>query len=115
MVRAPAGSATFGEPLVQRHPWLAALLLGTVVTPAAVILAVPAPRPLDVLLAWPLVLLDRLVGPGRNIGTVEEPLYESTPLHLVALLAGILLTWLSYVLLARLVLWRVVPEPTEGG
>ncbi len=101
--------------MVLRRPWLAALLLGTVATPAAVILAVPAPRPLDAVLAWPLVLLDSWVGPGPNIGTAEEPIYEGTPVHLVALLVGIALTWLFYVLLARLAIWRVAGGPAEGG
>lgn len=98
-----------------RHPWLAALLLGTVATPAAVILAVPAPRPLDAVLAWPLVLLDTWVGPGLNIGTAEEPIYQGTPVHLVALVFGIVLTWLFYVLLARLALWRVAAGRAQGA
>jgi hypothetical protein len=98
-----------------RHPWLAAVLLGTVATPAAVILAVPAPRPLDAILAWPLVLLDGWVGPALNIGTAEKPIYQATPVHLVALVVGIVLTWLSYILLARLALWRVAAGRTRGG
>lgn len=97
---------TFGEPFLRRHPWIAALLLGTVATPAAVILAVPAPRPLDALLAWPLVLLDRWAGPAPNIGTAAEPIYQSTAVHLLALVLGVSLTWLFYVFLARLALWR---------
>jgi hypothetical protein len=87
------------EPFVRRHPWIAALLLGTVVTPAAVILAVPAPRPLDALLAWPLVVLDRWVSPG-----------ERPQVRLVALLLGIVLTWLFYVLLARLMVRQLRAE-----
>ena len=85
----------FEEPFVELHPWLTAFLLGTVATPAAVILAVPAPWPLDALLAWPLVLVDRWVGPGRNIR---------------ALVLGVALTWLFYILLARLMIWRVFPN-----
>jgi hypothetical protein len=98
-----------------RYPWLAALLLGTVATPAAVILAVPAPRPLDAVLAWPLVLLDIWVGPGPNVGTAEEPIYEGTPVHLAALVVGIVLTWVFYVLVARLVLWRVARRYAKGA
>jgi hypothetical protein len=85
----------FDEPLPVRRPWVTALLLGTVVTPAAVILAVPAPRPLDALLAWPLVLMDVWWNP-------------TTPTQrLVALVLGILLTWLHYVVAVRVVLWRM--------
>jgi hypothetical protein len=115
MYQAPAKMTVFEEPFLLRHPWLAALLLGTVATPAAVILAVPAPRPLDVVFAWPLVLVDSWVGPGLNIGTAEEPIYEGTPIHLVGLLVGIVLTWLFYVLLARLALWRVAAGREEGA
>lgn len=95
------------EPLLVRRPWVVALLLGTVATPAAVILAVPAPRPLDAVLAWPLVLMDSWVGPGHNLGTVERPVYEDAPVRLVAAGVGIVLTWLFYVLLARLLVWRL--------
>jgi hypothetical protein len=79
------------EPFVRRHPWIAALLLGSGATPAAVILAVPAPAPLDAVLAWPLVALDRWVSQD-----------DATQIRLLALIAGIILTWLFYVLLARL-------------
>jgi hypothetical protein len=95
------------EPLLLRHPWLSAVLLGTLATPAAVIMAVPAPRPLDAVFAWPLVLLDIWVGSGPNIGTPQKPVVEGTPVHLVALIVGIALTWLYYVLLARVVVWRL--------
>ena len=75
-----------------RRPWLTALLLGTAATPAAVILAIPAPAPLDAVLAWPLVLVDRWMA-GSGAG----------PLGRLAVgLLGILLTWMYYVLLARL-------------
>jgi hypothetical protein len=115
MYRVPANKVAFEEPFLLRHPWLAALLLGTVATPAAVILAVPAPRPLDAVLAWPLVLVDSWVGPGLNIGTAEEPIYEGTPVRLLALVIGIVLTWLFYILLARLALWRVAAGRAQGA
>jgi hypothetical protein len=70
-----------------------------------VILAVPAPWPLDAVLAWPLVLLDRWVGSGRAPDTAEQP---DAVVQLLALTIGILLTWLFYILLARVVLWRIV-------
>jgi hypothetical protein len=87
------------EPFVRQHPWIAALLLGSVATPAAVILAVPAPQPLDAILAWPLVVLDRWVGQA-----------DGTQMRLLALIAGIVLTWLFYVLLARLLVGQLRAE-----
>jgi hypothetical protein len=84
------------EPLAPRRPWAAALLLGTVVTPACVVLGWLAPRPLDAVVALPLVLLDIWVA------------QRGSPLARLLLLAiGIGLTWLFYVLAARLVLWRL--------
>lgn len=92
------------DPLPTRRPWVTALLLGSAGTPAAVILAIPAPAPLDALLAWPLVLLDRWVGWG---GGPAGP--ESGPLVRVAAgLLGIALTWIHYVLLARLLVRWIV-------
>ena len=95
------------DSVLVHHPWLIAMLLGSAGTPAAVILAILAPSPLDAILAWPLVLMDRLVGPGPNVGTVEEPAYEGTPVHVAAGVLGIALTWLFYVVVARTVIWRL--------
>jgi hypothetical protein len=77
------------------RPWSIALLLATTATPAAVILAIPAPAPLDALLAWPLVVLDRWVGP--SVGPVGR---------LLAGVLGIVLTWVHYVVVARLLVGR---------
>lgn len=95
------------DSLPVRQPWLTAIMLASAGTPAAVILALPAPSPLDAILAWPLVLMDRLVGPGHNVGTVEEPVYQGTPVHVAAGVLGIALTWLFYVVVARAVIWRL--------
>jgi hypothetical protein len=88
-----------------QRPWLTALLLGSAATPAAVILAIPAPAPLDAVLAWPLVVLDRWIGEGADTG----------PLGRVAAgLLGIALTWVHYVVLARLLMRRFArraPDP----
>jgi hypothetical protein len=97
----------FSEPFVSRHPWGAALLLATVATPAAVVLAWLAPRPLDALVALPLVLLDVWAGPGA-VRAAETPLGESALARLLLLALGIALTWLLYVIAARLVLWRLL-------
>lgn len=83
---------------MRRH-WLAAVLLGSVATPAAVILAVPAPAPVDALLAWPLVVMDRLVG---SAGAGAESAGSGPLARLLATLIGIALTWVHYVVLARL-------------
>lgn len=87
----------FAEPLLPRHSWLVALMLGTAATPAAVILGALAPRPVDVVFAWPLVLFD--VWLGADAGAAAR---------LLAFAGGVVLTWLTYVLLARVVIWRVV-------
>ena len=87
-------------PLSPRESWIAALLLGSVATPAAVILAVPAPAPLDALLAWPLVVMDRWVwrsGAGPLV-------------RVLAMVVGVALTWVHYVLLARLLVRRMAPR-----
>lgn len=97
-----------GEPFLQRHPWRAALLLGTVATPAAVILAVPAPRPLDALFAWPLVLFDIWLASATGAGGAGLPPQGSTPLHAAAFAAGVVLTWAHCIVLARVVLWRAL-------
>ena len=76
-----------------RRPWITALLLGTAATPAAVILAIPAPPPLDAVLAWPLVLVDRWTAAAGDTGPLAR---------LAAGLLGIALTWVHYILLARL-------------
>jgi hypothetical protein len=79
-----------------RRPWLTALLLGTAATPPAVILAIPAPAPLDAVLAWPLVLLDRWIAGSDDAGPL---------IRLAVGLLGIAITWVHYVLLARLLVW----------
>lgn len=88
-----------------RHPWVAAVLLGTVATPAGVVLGWLAPRPLNAVVALPLVLVDIWVAPALRSGTAGGPGDEAALLRLLALVLGIVLTWLFYVLVARLVLW----------
>jgi hypothetical protein len=100
---------------VPRHPWIAAFLLGTVATPAGIVLGWLAPRPLDAVVALPLVLLDIWMARGRTDGAAEAQIDESPFARLLLLTLGIVLTWLFYVLAARLVLWRLVPRPTHGG
>lgn len=91
---------------MRRHPWVAALLIGTVATPAGIVLGWLAPRPLDAVVALPLVLLDIWAAPGAAVTPIEE----SPFVRLLLLTLGIVLTWLFYVLAARLILWRVLPR-----
>jgi hypothetical protein len=104
---------TFTEPLVPRHPWVVALLLGTVATPAGIVLGWLAPRPLDAVVALPLVLMDIWVGSDPRIRTAEDPSDEATLVRLLALVLGIVLTWLFYVVVARLLIWRLVATDDE--
>jgi hypothetical protein len=90
----------FSEPLVSRHPWFVALMLATVATPAGVVLGWLAPRPLDAVVALPLVLVD--------LWAASTPSNEAPALRLLLLILGIVLTWLFYVVVARLVLWRLL-------
>jgi hypothetical protein len=101
-------------PFQPRHPWVAALLLGTVATPAGIVLGWLAPRPLDAVVALPLVLVDIWAAPVENAGVTETPAGESPFVRLLLLALGIVLTWLFYVLAARLVLWRLIPRATDG-
>lgn len=94
------------EPFVPRHPWVAALLLGSVATPAGIVLAWAAPRPLDLIVAPPLVLLDMVVhraGPEAVAGVGVSRSGEA-----LLLAAGIALTWMFYVLAARGAIGRLV-------
>jgi hypothetical protein len=109
-LQSSAEQMNFSEPLLSRHPWLAALLLGTVATPAGVVLAWLAPRPLDAVVALPLVLVDVWAASGWATGTAETPSNQAPTLRLLLLVLGILLTWVFYVLAARLLLWRLLPR-----
>jgi hypothetical protein len=40
----------------------------------------------------------------------ETPGHEASITRLLLLVAGIVLTWLFYVIVARLVLWRLLPH-----
>src|ERR687894_2167780 len=98
----------FSEPLISQHPWFAALMLGTVATPAGVVLGWLAPRPLDAIVALPLVLVDMWAGSGGVTSTVETPHNQAPVLRLLLLVIGIVLTWVFYVLVARQLLWRLL-------
>src|SRR5919109_1621523 len=105
MIQSSAEPIKVSEPSVSRHPWLAALLVGTVATPAGVVFAWLAPRPLDAVVALPLVLVDVWATSRGATGTADNPSSEASTLRLLLLLVGIVLTWVFYIFVARLVLW----------
>jgi hypothetical protein len=96
------------------HLWSAALLLATLATPAAVVIAWLAPRPLDAVVAFPLVLVDMWATSHGVAGRASRPNDDAPIARLVLLLLGIGLTWLFYVLAARLVLWRLSLDAGDG-
>ena len=104
MSQSSAEQMNYSEPFLSQHPWFAAVLLGTVATPAGVIFAWLAPRPLDAVVALPLVLIDVWAA----MGTAEKPSSEASALRVLLLFLGIVLTWMFYVIVARLLLWRLL-------
>lgn len=115
MTQSSAEQMNFSEPLVSRHPWFAALLLATVATPAGVVFAWLAPRPLDAVVALPLVLVDVWAASGGATDTARTPSNEAPIMRLLLLFLGIVLTWVFYVLTARLVLWRLLLRAGDGA
>jgi hypothetical protein len=105
----------FSEPLISRHPWFAALLLATVATPAGVVFGWLAPRPLDAVVALPLVLVDVWAASHVPLSTSEAPSNAAPILRLLLLVLGIVLTWVFYVLAARLMLWRLLRHAGDGA
>jgi hypothetical protein len=73
-----------------------------------------APRPVDALVALPLVLVDMWAASHGVSGTADRPSEEAPIMRLLLLVLGIGLTWLFYVLAARLVLWRLSLDPADG-
>jgi hypothetical protein len=94
--------------------WTVAFLLGTVATPAGVVLAWLAPRPLDVVVAPPLVLVDIWSARSGTRATAATAPDDSAWGELLLLWLGLSLTWLFYVLVARIVLWRMAPPAPSG-
>ena len=76
-------------------------------TPAGVILGWLAPRPLDTIVALPLVLVDMWAASVVSNGATETRFENADFVRLLLLALGIVLTWLFYVLVVRLVLWRL--------
>ena len=83
-------------------------MLATVATPAGVVLGWLAPRPLDALVAMPLVLIDIWVASNEAMSLAERPSHGAPILRVALLVLGIVLTWLLYVVVARVVLWRLL-------
>jgi hypothetical protein len=66
-----------------------------------VVLAWLAPRPLDAVVALPLVLVDIWAAPAASTDAVRM---DPAVVRLLMLALGIVLTWLFYVLMARALL-----------
>jgi hypothetical protein len=96
------------------RPWSAAVLLATLATPAGVVIAWLAPRPLDALVAFPLVLADMWAASHHLTGTAAPPNDDPSIARLLLLVLGIALTWLFYIIVARVLLWRLSPDAGEG-
>ncbi len=57
--------------------------------------------------------MDIWVQSGPRIITAEEPSDQATFVRLLALILGIVLTWLLYVVVARLLIWRLAATGDE--
>ena len=86
------------------HNWITRLLISFVVLLCVSIIVVPHlmdvhPPILVNLLLWPMYLIGPAVGkmlPHGNIGTVEHPVYEGTPIDLLAGLSLAIFSVLLY-------------------
>ena len=58
--------------------------------------------------------LDAWVAAAGAVGSAGRPPREDTLLRLLALAAGILLTWVLYVGIARLLVWRLTARTGRG-
>jgi hypothetical protein len=56
------------------------------------------------------VLLDIWAAPSEAASATERALGEAPVAGFLLLMLGILLTWLMYVIVARLLLWRLAPR-----
>ena len=83
-------------------------------TPAGVVLAWLAPRPLDAIAALPLVLVDIWAARHLSTGSTGTPVEDPALVRLLLLALGIVLTWMFYILVARVALWRLAPRTAEG-
>ena len=86
------------------HNWIYRLLVSFVVLVCVLIIVLPhlmdvQPPMLVRVLMWPMYLFGPAVGrmlPHGNIGTVEHPVYEGTPLDLMAGLLLVIFSILWY-------------------
>jgi len=67
---------------------------------------IPTIHPFIRTVLWPYGLLMSLAGRGPNIGSPEQPLYEGTPVHLLAAVVGLMLSWLFYSVAIGALWWR---------
>ena len=80
------------------------IFIGVIVTGFGFLLSIfAAGSNLKNILYWQGFLLQNLI-PAPNIGTSSHPIYEATPLHIVAYFLGIPLGFVVYSLLAFVLL-----------
>jgi hypothetical protein len=101
------------HPLLRRLGWLGAIKWGTLLTPLAVLVSLLAPAWLSLILRWPVFLgqwIDTPRTDGREAGAMDFEGPATGPLGLVL---GEVLAWLWYVVLARVILWRIAAGRAE--
>jgi hypothetical protein len=47
-------------------------------------------------ICWPVIVCELLVGPGPSIGPPGANMHEGTPLHILAAVVGIALSWMFW-------------------
>jgi hypothetical protein len=87
-----------------RTKWAVSIVVGGVLI-AVVLLAFPdvlflPVRPsLNALVSvflWPVFLCEFLAGPGPSIGPPSKHLHEGTPVHMLAAVVGVALSWMFW-------------------
>lgn len=76
----------------------------------------PAVDLVSVPLLWPVVVCEHLVGPGPSMGSPGRHLHEGTPIHLLAAVVGVALSWMFWTSVAILVIsYRSRPMAQPAG
>ena len=95
---------------MQSHRLALSALIGIVVTLLLLVLAFTVDdRDLAQAIFWQNTLIQNAIT-GYNIGTVEKPVVEGTPINILAFLASIPLGFLIYGAIAYVVLTLVRPR-----
>ncbi len=79
---------------------VASIFIGSVITSVIVWLTFRSSNAsLGKILLWPVPLIVNAI-PGLNVGTVEHPVYEATPLHFLGLILGVAISAIFYSVVA---------------